>query len=196
MTSARLDLALDQARAAALEPDPTFVETVEHLDARNRVTHSLGAKDRVPVLARNGLGANRTVQRLRELRGDPVLGSPTPGLRARRLACHVQPCRNSSAAHACRRPRWRPSARPLSRGCRKEEMTPWSRAWATSQLTFSMNQAGPEERDGQRQRRQALLPSAYVGGQQVRLRGLQHRWSRDRRPWPDGSHRALDAPRR
>ena len=73
-------LALDQARAAALELDPTFVESVEHLDARNRITHSLGAKDRAPVLARNGLCANRTMQRLREFRCDPVLAHPLRAL--------------------------------------------------------------------------------------------------------------------
>src|SRR5216684_8634600 len=54
-------LALDQGRAATLELDPTLVESVEHLDARNRIMHSLGAKDRAPFLARNGLCANRTM---------------------------------------------------------------------------------------------------------------------------------------
>src|SRR5438270_3814169 len=57
-------LALDQGHGATLELDPTLVESVKHLDAGNRITHSLGAKDRAPVLARNGLCANRTMQRL------------------------------------------------------------------------------------------------------------------------------------
>src|SRR5258707_4555109 len=73
-------LALDQARAATLERDPTFVETIEHLDARDRVTRSLGAKDCAPVLARNGLCANRTMQRLREFRCDPVRAHPLRAL--------------------------------------------------------------------------------------------------------------------
>src|SRR5467141_4226098 len=73
-------LALEQGRAATLELDPTLVESVQHLDARNRIAHSLGAKDRAPVLARNGLRANRAMQRLRELRCDPVLAHPLRAL--------------------------------------------------------------------------------------------------------------------
>src|SRR5438270_1310088 len=73
-------LALDQGRGATLELDPTLVESVKHLDAGNRITHSLGAKDRAPLLARNGLCANRTMQRLRELRCDPDLAHPLRAL--------------------------------------------------------------------------------------------------------------------
>jgi len=59
------DLALDHRRRV-FELDPTFVESVEHPDARSRVAHSLGAKERRPALARNSLRANRTLQRLRK----------------------------------------------------------------------------------------------------------------------------------
>src|SRR5437660_8202170 len=68
--------ALHQGRAATLEVDPTLVESIEHLNARNRITHSLSAKDRAPALARYSLRTNRTMQRLRKLRCDFVLSDP------------------------------------------------------------------------------------------------------------------------
>src|ERR1700694_5921484 len=73
-------LALDKGRAATLERDATLVESVEHLDAWNRIPHALSSKDCAPVLARNGLCANRTMQRLREFRCDPVLAYPLRAL--------------------------------------------------------------------------------------------------------------------
>ena len=76
-------LALDQGHGATLELDPTLVESVEHLDAGNRITHSLGrersrpsARAERPLREPDDAAPLRTPLRSR-------FGSPTPVPRAR-----------------------------------------------------------------------------------------------------------------
>src|SRR4029077_5808412 len=69
-------VALDLSSTVALEPDPALVESVQHLDARDRISHALGSKDRGPILTGDRFRSNRTTQRLREFRCDLVLSHP------------------------------------------------------------------------------------------------------------------------
>src|SRR5580704_17867260 len=52
------DQALASRRFAVLEFDPSFVETIEHLNARLWMLHALRLEKLLPGLARDGLGAD------------------------------------------------------------------------------------------------------------------------------------------
>src|SRR6266404_2221902 len=133
-------VALDQCRTVALELYPALVEPVQHLDARDRITHALSSKDRPP--ASRGTASARTGRCSAFASSDAISFCVTQsGPSSSTTRFPLQSCRSSSAAT-------RPTSAvatigmALSRGCKKQEMTPCSRARSMSQPTFSMNQAG------------------------------------------------------
>src|SRR5580704_3653959 len=65
-------ISLSRAGLAACELDPTFVEAVEHADARRGIFHSLRQEQRFPSIARHNIHFHRVAKQTRKCRGDLV----------------------------------------------------------------------------------------------------------------------------
>ncbi|MEA3078878.1 MAG: hypothetical protein QOF05_286 [Sphingomonadales bacterium] len=136
----QLDVSLDGAGLTSLEGDPRFVESIQHLDAGQRIPHSLGFEESCPDLARNGFDSDGVSENFFERGCDILWSNATRPLQLNHACAGPVLLKQfrAYAPHVCRRHHW---DWLVERG-RKLSMIPLSRAEATSHSAFSMNQAG------------------------------------------------------
>src|ERR1700722_16362912 len=70
----QLDFSFSRTSLSTLEFNPALVEAIEHLNAGCGVLHALRLEQRLPSLARHGVGSHRTTKQVSERGCDLLRG--------------------------------------------------------------------------------------------------------------------------